>query len=210
MEPRFKTSFIPKQNLAASEPPAAVHVRSSGPSVGGIGTLISLIVFLGTLGFAGGIFLYESYLEASTKSKQEQLSRAREAFQPELIREMARLDQRLTSAENLLAEHVAPSMFFRFLEESTLQTVRFTQMTFAIPDPLNAEFTLTGEAENFAAVALQSDVFGSSPNIRDAVVSGFGVVGNGKVSFTVTGKIDPRLLSYAQTVTIESGGQPTP
>ena len=211
MEPRFKTSFIPKQNLSAAEPPSpsSCHRPKRVFNLGSLGTLVSLIIFLGTIGLAGGLFMYESYLSVSTRSKEEQLSLARKAFQPELIRQMARLDLRLSSAETLLNEHIAPSLLFQLLQNTTLQTVRFNTMTFLVMGPDAATFSLEGEAQNFAAVALQSDVFGSSQYIRDAVVSGFTVLGGGRVGFNLTGSIDPRLLSYAQTVSVD-GAPVTP
>jgi hypothetical protein len=204
MEPRFKTSFIPKQTLSTSSNdvprPSIVSRGTVGPS--GLGMFISLIIFLGTIGFAGGLFLYDSYLNSSIKAKKEQLEISRKAFQPELIRQLARLDNRITAATGLLEQHVAPSLFFELLQANTLQTVRFSSLSLVMGQN-GGQFSLTGEAKNFASVALQSDVFGSSQYIQEPVITDFNVIGGG-VGFEATGRVDKNLLLYSQTVSIDT------
>lgn len=206
MEPRFKTSFIPKQSLASADvPQPSIVRRPSGP--GGIGTVITLLIFLGTIGFAGGLFLYESYLNTSIASKQDQLRRAREAFQPALIRQMARLDTRLDVAEKLLQNHYAPSLFFQLLQDTTLQTVQFTTLDLALNEA-GARFALDGQAQNFSSVALQSDVFGTNQFIREPVITEFNIIGNGRVGFKAQGAVDRGLLLYSQTVSVDQNSVP--
>lgn len=199
MEPKFKTSFIPKKSLSQNTPQPTVHKQERKHSLASVFAFLMLVI---ALGVSGVVFFYTSFLESSIANKAESLERAREAFQPALIKELERLDDRIESAEQILQEHIAPSGLFSLLEATTLKSVRFQNMTYSMLTD-TVEISLEGEALNFDAVALQSDVFGSNRFIREPIISGLDITGDNLVAFTVTAQIEKRFLSFENLVAAE-------
>ena len=77
----------------------------------------------------------------------------------------------------------------------------------------SASLTVTGSADSFSSVALQSDQFGATKLLKDVIFSGISVNESGKVGFTVTATIDPSLLLYSNSIAEDSAapadtGQP--
>ena len=183
----FQTSFIPKKSFDQT---ASLKKKSSG-----IVLPLAVIIFLVSAFSAGGVFLYEKFLNSSIERKKESLETAKAAFEPELIRQLSRLGIKLATAESLLGEHVALSSFFEFLEEITLETIRFNSFSYTI-DETGLKISMEGEALSFAAVALQSDEFAKQRYLREPVFSGLDLDDTGNVEFMVTAYVDPALVSY--------------
>lgn len=207
MADQFQTSFIPKKTYDVG---AVAAPRSSFT---GLLSFIAVTLFILSLVSAGGVFLYERYLATSLVRKQESLDRARSAFEPELIRELSRLDAKLAIGQQLLDAHTAPSAVFDLLEEVTLQTVRFTDFSYTVEEGI-PRITMQGSAASFASVALQSDEFAKNRSIKEPEFSGLTLDARGNVQFGVTALIDPALVSYREQsaqgasafLEIESGG----
>jgi hypothetical protein len=193
MAQEFQTSFIPKKTFDVGMAPA----RKAGSSLSGIFSFVAFILILLSVVGAGGVFLYERFLIASIENKKESLERAKNAFEPELIRELSRLDLKLRGSQGLLDRHLAPSGIFDLLEDITLETVRFTELSYAAEKEA-IRLTLQGEALSFASVALQSDEFGKHRSLRSPVFSGLTLDDRGNVQFGVTALVDPIVLSYRE------------
>lgn len=187
------TSFIPKK------PQSPVAGRKRGGVIN-IFFLISLIVFLGALTVTVGVFLYEGFVKKNIAEKSTQLEQAREAFEPTLIEELSKLDVRMQSAQEILDSHVALSAFFELLERSTLKSVRFNSFANITSPEGRVGITMKGTARSFNSVALQSDVFGKDPFIRDPLFSNLNLDDLGNVIFDFSATLDPDLLSYRQIV----------
>src|SRR3989344_162937 len=129
MESGIKSSFIPHDATVA---------RSAKP-VGRTGfadllILIAIVFLVASLALAAGVFLYLQFLQTSSASKLAQLDRAKQAFEPSLIQELTRLDDRMRAADQILGDHIAPSVFFHLLESLTLQTVAYSNLDFQAVD----------------------------------------------------------------------------
>ena len=185
MPEQVTTSFIPKKP----------EERETRRSPAGVLSIIAMLVFVVALLGAGGVFLYGKFLDGSIVRKQESLERAREAFEPALIEELARLDARMMSVDMLLGRHRAFSNLFAALEELTLQNVRFSELSYA-ETPSGHLVAMVGEAGSFNALALQADVLGKSPQLHDVIFSDFSVNERGAVDFNVSATLDPSLLVY--------------
>lgn len=199
MEPKFQTSFIPKQSLAPS--PAAQRRSASNSRAFGLGTVIAIVIFIGAVSASVLLFLYEQYLTRSIQSNQASLERAREAFEPALIKELGRLDDRINAANIILNQHIAPSALFTLLESITLQNVQFTSFSYT-GEGTNGmvAISLSGKAKSFQTVALQSDLLGSNSYLKNTVVSELALDASGDVTFQVNANVDPRFLSYLSKV----------
>lgn len=204
MEPKFKTSFIPKQSL--QQEALAPHQRFSSGGGHGVFFIVSFVLFLISLLGAGGVFFYSKYLESSIASKQEQLSLARAAFEPDTIEALSRVDSRIEAAKRILDAHIAPSVLFALLEQTTLRSVRFNSFTYT-DSPSGVMIELEGEARDFNGLALQSDVFGSNRVLRNPVVRNFDLTDTRDVTFSVSAQVDPAFIAFhtdGATASVES------
>ncbi len=192
MEPKFRTSFIPKQ------PIVAVPAKSTRRG-GGLLFLVALIIFLAAVTLAGAVFLYQQYLKQAISSNKASLERARAAFEPALIQELERLDSRITVAGQLLGKHTAPAELLTFLADNTLQDVRFTDFNYtASADKIS--LTMKGEAKSFAAVVLQSDAFAKTHDLHEPIFSNLNLDDRGNVQFDFAAYVEPGLVSYAASL----------
>lgn len=189
MDPQSSTSFIPKEALNAQRERA-----------GGMGLLflIALLFFVTSLVAGAAAFGYGYVLNQELASDKASLTREEGAFDPASIKELVRMDSRLTQAKKLLSSHLAPSGIFDFLAGSTLQNVQFTSFSYALGDDGNADIELTGLTDTFSTMALQSDALGKSSDLRDVIFSNITVQQSGLIGFTVSAKVDPALISYSK------------
>lgn len=187
MDPQVPTSFIPKKPLVG---------ESRGG--GGLLSLIAVLIFVGSLVAAGGAFAYGKYLDTALASKDASLKKAEGAFDTSSIRDLERLDIRLTEARELIQNHVAPSGLFTFLSAATLERVQFTSLNLDIGAEGAGKLSMTGVADSFSALALQSDEFSAAKVLRDVVFSGITTDITGRVQFSVSASVDPSILNYAK------------
>ena len=85
------------------------------------------------------------------------------------------------------------------LEKNTLRKVRFKNLDFSSEDG-KWIIRMEGAADSYAAIALQADVFGKNNNMSELMFSNLGVSFDGSVVFDVSAKIDPRLISYRNSL----------
>lgn len=192
MAEQFQTSFIPKKTFDVGPAP-----KAATSSVSAIISFVAVILLVLSIVSAAGVFLYERFLLTSIKNKEETLERAKSAFEPELIRQLSRIDAKFTIGEELLDSHTAPSGLLDLLEDVTLETVRFTSFSY-LSDSEGLHLTMQGEARSFASVALQSDELGRNRSLRDTAFSGLTLDERGNVQFTVSAIVDPTLVSYRE------------
>ena len=198
MDPQVQTSFIPKKSFDTGAVP--------GGSAFGLFFLVALLIFIASLVAAGGSFLYTQYLQSSLAAKAQQLQLAENAFDPSAIADLVRLDSRINQAQTLLNKHTAASAVFAFLSQQTLQNVSWNSFTYTLADDGTAAMVLTGTADSFATVALQSDQFGGNKLLKNVVFSAISISNTGGISFTVNANIDPSLILYSNVI----GGSAAP
>ncbi len=192
METGIKSSFIPQDATVVRT------VRSPGRTgLADLLILISIVFLVESLALAAGVFLYLQYLDTSRTAKLDQLERAREAFDPSLIQELTRLDDRMHAAGAVLKEHIAPTVFFKLLGQLTLQTVAFSNLTFQGGDSHNMKIAMDGIARSVNSIALQADNLSKSGVITSPLFSNIDRRVDG-VHFNLTAVINPTSLNYSQ------------
>jgi len=196
MEPKFRTSFIPKKALATT--PSIKKKGGGGPL--GIVTLITLIIALGAVVLSVGAFLYQQILEVSVTRKVDTLERARAAFEPALIQELVRIDSRTEAAGAILGNHIAPSILFEALEDLTLKSVQFQDFNLTRVSDDKISISMKGVASNFRGVALQADVFGKSKLIREPIFSNLNLNQEGNAVFSLSAFVDPSFINFVSSV----------
>lgn len=193
MDPKFQTSFIPKQSL--TEP--SFRPRSSINLL----LLISLVILFGTLALFGGLYFYKKTVTDSINAINVRLSAARADIDPTLVAKLERLDLRIESAKDILGRHLALTTFFNSLSTNTLKGVSFQSFDYVTTDTGALRVSLKGQAAGFSTVALESDQLAKDTNIKEPVFSDIGLDPFGHIIFNLNLLIDPAAISYQMEVT---------
>jgi hypothetical protein len=196
MEVKMQTSFIPKKPVTA-EP-----LDGGGIS---LFLLISIILFIVAVSLAGGVWVWRQSLVSQIEKDKAALVAAKESYEEDTINPLIRLDDRIEVSKILLGQHLAISPVFALLEKNVLRNVRLKNMKFSYSGNDKIKIDLSGSAINYDALSKQSDSFGNE-NLRKfiigPVISDFNPTADGSVAFNFTAMVDPRLVSYENTLPV--------
>jgi len=187
--PTIPTSFVPKQPVKS----AARFTKSGGNTF----LMFSLFALGLSVVSAAGVLGYGEYLKGVDKTKSAALAAAQTSVSSEEVEEFVRSRDRFEAATGILDGHIELSNFFDLLESLTLVNVRYGSFIFGTLEDGTAEIKLSGQARSFNALAAQSAVFSSNPNIKRAIFSGIDVDDDGAVSFDLDAQLEADLLVFA-------------
>ena len=210
METKFQTSFIPKKPLVSAG--TIGGIATSAPRKKGTSIFMTLagLLFLISLGVAGGMYYWKSFLLSSQESYKTQLAQREKQFNGDLIEELKRQDVKITLASQLIRNHLAMSNIFTILGSFTIESVRFLSLDLVAPanSTEDIKVTMKGYGSSFSAVAFQSDVLGKLVDyglrgiVKNPILSDPSLDVNNSVSFGFTATIDPSTLSYEKSLGI--------
>ncbi|MDP3763104.1 MAG: hypothetical protein Q8Q92_00355 [bacterium] len=180
MPPKFQSSFIPKGPIVSTGTGASLGRRVKERN---LFTFLATIIFTISVLLALGVFGSKFYLQYRIDQMSVDLETARTALQPEIIRELTSLNDRIISTKELIAGHRVLTSLFEFLEVSTPKTVRFSDFRYSATEQ-GLELSMKGEARGYAALALAADIFSKSQNFKDPVFSNLSLNERGDVSFS--------------------------
>ncbi len=198
METKFQTSFIPKAPVTDSSPGR----RSSGA---GFLFLISFIIFMASISAAAGVFFYNQIIDQDIKKGNEELSDNKNIFDPKLVQEYSRLNDRINASYEILKKHVAISNLFNILSDVTLKNVRFNNFTYLNAGGDKISLTMSGQTLSYEMVALQARAL-TDPTMKyrnafkSPILGDLNVDSLGNVSFNLSSSIDPAVVSYYRLV----------
>ncbi len=196
MEPKFQSSFIPKGPVVSTVASMPLGRKTKEKS---LLAFLALIIFTTSILLALGMFGYKFYLKYRIDKMGADLEAAQVTLEPEVIRELTRLDNRIISTQELVAKHYTFSPLFEFLEVSTPRTVRFSDFRYSMTEQ-GLELSMRGEARGYAALALQADIFSKSQYFKDPIFSDLNLNERGDVGFSFKTTVDPSLVSYQREV----------
>ncbi|OGG53496.1 hypothetical protein A2851_04220 [Candidatus Kaiserbacteria bacterium RIFCSPHIGHO2_01_FULL_53_29] len=201
-ESGIPSTFIPHDTAVT---PSA---RRSGGGLNDLLLLCGIVLLVASAALAVGVFLYQQFLATESASKLVQLERARSAFEPSLIQQLTRLDDRMHAADAILGVHLAPSVFFSALEQATLQTVSFQTLDFTAPDTQHIALKMVGVAQSVNSIALQADLFSKNGVITSPIFSNIARQQDG-VHFDLSAVVNPAAIRYVALVggTLGTGTQ---
>ena len=171
--------------------------------------MLSGVVFLASIAFYAGEFGYKLYLTKQTESLKESINLAGDQFQSKTLAELTRTDGKLVALSDIIAKHTTLLPLFSALDSYTLETVRFTNFSFAHSGDRAPTIELAGDAAGYASIALQSDSFSKSGSFKDIVFSDLNLDQNGRVTFSLTATVDPALLALT-TKPVSDSAAPAP
>lgn len=187
---KFQTSFIPKKPVVGPQ-----STRASGGIFYVLGSIIFTIAIIASI----GVFGYQKFLEGKIAKMEIDLAQAREALDPELIKEISRTNNRFVYAEEIINKHQTTSSFFNVLEKLTLQSLRFSSIVYNT-DVQGLLVTLKGEAKSYSVIALQSKIFSEDKNFVDPQFSDLDLNEQGNVVFTFKSHLNPDVVSYKSMI----------
>jgi len=193
MDQNFQTSFIPKKPV--------VHERTEAKRPTGLLVIFSVLILFTVFVAYGGVYFYKNSLTQSITSKEKALELARNRFEPGRLSELKTLDRRIKAANGVLANHVAPSPIFKILEATTMKTIRYTSFSYELKENGMVFVKLTGEANGYRSIALQSDLLTQNKDIMDPVFSNLALDTKGSVLFDLTFSVQESLVSYKENLT---------
>ena len=188
-----RTSFIPKATMAPRAP------RREG--MGFFVFICVALLFVSLLGWLVS-FGYKSLVAKDVNSLDQSLTKAREQFDPNLLKVFENLDRRLRAGSNLLDVHTNLEPLFTTLDAITLKTVRYRFFSYTNNGSM-AVVRISGEAVDFPSVALQALQYNKDRRLINPIFSNLGVDALGQVTFDVSFNIDQSLVSYSRGL---SGG----
>jgi len=198
MDTKFQTSFIPKKNITQTVSRGRAEPIS-------IALLVSIIIFILTLAAAGGVYFYKNMLVGRITAMNESLATAKNSFDPNFIEDLASLNKRILSANQILSAHTVVLPIFALLENEALATIKFDTLSYTLNADGSGALSMSGQAKNFSAVALQSDIFNQEKYIKNPVFSDLNPDQSGNISFKFSASLDPNLISYKNNLASSTG-----
>jgi len=196
MEPAGQPSFIPHD---AGESKAAR--RSSEGGLWDLLLMLGIVALAVSCALAAGVFVYQQYLKTSINRSLDRLREAREQFDPSLVNQLTRLDNRMQSADDLLATHLAPSAFFSVLDQITAQTVAYQGLEMEVNDPRRITLKMSGVARSVNSIAFQADLLSQSGVFTSPIFSNLDRQKDG-VHFSLNSLIDATKINFEDLINI--------
>lgn len=195
MEPKFQSSFIPKGPVST----AGMMPTGRPARRGGLYGYIAMIIFSISLIAAVGVFGYRFYVKGTINKMSLEITERKDTLIPGTAREFIRINNRIKATQDLINDHVVVSPLFDYLENSTVKSVRFTELSYSTT-PSGVILVMKGEATGYAALALQSDIFNRGSSFKETNFSDLSLDSRGNVTFALETKIDPGLISYQKQI----------
>ncbi len=200
----FKASFIPKKPMGSI---VRREERLRGGIVGILG-FASFVIFLVTLAVLGGLFVYKAVLQGQIDQMSASIERVKQAIEPELIDVLGVADKRLQTSSVLLGNHLVISPVLRLLEDLTLSNVRFDSLAYSVDGAGLPTLKLSGEARDYAALALQSDIFGDARVFAEPIFENLTLNDQGNISFDFSTPVSSSFVLYKNHLNPQSRAQP--
>lgn len=191
MDAKFQSSFIPKQPITDNGRVSSEHIS--------ILYLISLIIFIITLGAGVASYFGKIYFEKNLQELNNNLVQAQNSFELSTISDLQRASAKIETAKYLLDKHFSFSRFFDFLSKVTYVNVTLSNFSYTLANGVPT-VSMHGQASSFNSIILQADLFQKTKQFTNTVVSGFALDADGNVSFNMTASVDPSLVLYKNYV----------
>lgn len=182
-----KLSFIPKRSLS-SQP-----ISRSG---GGGFALLSFFIFVLSAALWGGLHLYKNYLNDSIVQLGKSIENQKASFEIPTVNEVTGFSEKISAAKKLLAEHKAFSNVLDFLQDFTMEDVRFNDLNYSSADAGGAALVLSGTTKSYGRLTAQIQALEKYNQVKQVSVSGLSSDANGAVKFNLKIILDPAITAY--------------
>lgn len=146
---------------------------------------IALVLFLASIVFLGGLFLYNRSLTANKTTWEEQVKAQEADLRPDLLGQLIQLSDAMNATKSLLANHTFTSNILSFLEQATLPKVQYTTFGFSAQ---SLKIDVSAVASSYEMVAEQIRFLESHPQVASVEFGGLarsGTLVNFRLSIVV-------------------------
>jgi hypothetical protein len=197
MEQNFQTSFIPKKPMTKERPVSSRPVNFL--------SIIAVFIIFTVLIATAGLYFYKGIAAKNIVTMQNNLTLAKNRFEPSKITELQVLDRRLNASSEILGKHIAITPIFEALQAVTMKSVRYTKFSYDFAggpaDKINVK--MSGVTTGYSNLALQSDLFTQNKNFIDPVFSNLTLSETGNVLFSLEFSVDPLFVDYQAAVQLQ-------
>jgi hypothetical protein len=198
MDQNFQTSFIPKKPI--------IEKRATSSRPVGIFTIISFLIFFSILVASAGLYLYKGIITKKISSMKTSLELSKHKFEDTKISQLQLLDRRLRGSTDILSKHISVVPIFKVLESVTMKNIRYTKFSYTVNTEKETKINvkLSGQADGYRPIALQSDLFTTKgKSLIDPVFSNLVLNDKGSVMFELSFSVDPSFVNYKKNLLAE-------
>lgn len=193
MENSFQTSFIPKKPIVFA---SANNGREKQPI--NIFSIITIFLLVVSVLASVGLFVYRIYLEKQKETLSSSLLVNSGTFEKNTIMELELFNKRTDSAKQVFDNHIVLSPLFTLLGDITIPQIQYLNFDEKVDEKGIVSVTIKGLANDYKAIALQSDSFNSEKgrSLKNVLFSNLSRDKKNNVGFDLSFDIDPNLISY--------------
>ena len=196
MDPKFKTSFIPKSPLVNSP---KIETSVYKPKTISVFSIICVVVFMASVLVSGFIFVSISREKNKINKINEELALAKQAFEPEVVKELITISNQMASVKDLINKHIAVSNLFYLIESITIKNISFNSFRFERGQN-GINVSLEGEALSYGHASKQAGIFTETGFIKDVSFSSLKLTDLGTVQINMEMQVDTSSISYTEAI----------
>lgn len=196
MEPKFQTSFIPKNPVVSNQAPVQPITNLSFS----LGPIVATVLFMISLILSIGLFIYERQINTKISEAKDSIELAKQAFEPKVVADLILISDQMESVKTILNNHVVVSNLLAILQSLTIPSVRFTSFSFDNKPDGNLKVSIEGETVSYSHVARQASVFGSSEFLKNIYFSSIDLSDKGLVTMKLSTDVLVNAVSYAEAI----------
>jgi hypothetical protein len=161
--------------------------------------MVSSIIFVTSLVAFCSLFTFKIILLKQIAKADDDLVKAKSAFQVEKIQELVDANTRISSTKRILNTHVSTSKLLYLMQDLIVKKVRLTRLTYSKENNIPT-LLFTGEAQSYNAIADQSNIFSLNKYIVNPTFGDFALQDSGYIKISFTSGIDTSVISYKDNV----------
>lgn len=204
MEPKFQTSFIPKNPIVSTTNNVGSSVVYGSTN---IFSVIATAFFLVTAIISGGLFGYKVILKKQIDQSIEEINVAKGALEIDKIESLVDTNSQIVSSKNLLDKHVSVSKIIDLVQHLTVKRISLVELKFT-EDSGVWYLNTDGQSQSYNALAEQGSIFRKNEYIKNPKFSGFNPGVNGNINFKFSASISSDLILYKKSIDSEDLAQP--
>jgi hypothetical protein len=197
MEPQFQSSFIPKKLTDSGI--RMVNVKEPINLL----SILTTVIVIATIIASGALFAYQQMLKSQISQAEKDIVSAKQAFQPDTIKQLITASSQINFTESLLKSHILINQIFNLLQSLTVRKIAFTDFTY-INKNGSPSIVMNGESQSYNALVEQYSIFNQSGLVLNPEFSDFALSTDGNITFKLSANIDQSVILYQKVVQSEA------
>lgn len=198
MEPQFQSSFIPKKLTDSGIRMVNVKEPIS------LFSILTTVIVIATIIASGALFAYQQMLKSQISQAEKDIVAAKQAFQPDTIKQLITASSQINFTERLLNSHILTNQIFNLLQNLTVKKIAFTDFTYVNKNG-SPSVVMNGESQSYNALVEQYSIFNQSGLVLNPEFSNFALSTDGNIAFKLSANIDPSVILYQKVVQSGAG-----